>query len=33
MVGTVEASGAKSIHLLDLNGVLTPISFYFHLLG
>lgn len=33
VVGTVESSGAKSVHLLDLNGVLTPISFYFYLLG
>jgi hypothetical protein len=33
MIGTVESSGAKSIHLLDLNGVLFPLSFYFFLLS
>lgn len=33
VVGSVEQTGAKSVHLLDLNGVLMPISFYFHLLS
>ena len=32
-IGVVETSGAKSIHLLDLNGVLLPLSFYLHLLS
>lgn len=32
VVGVVETDGAKSVHLLDLNGVLMPISFYFNLL-
>lgn len=33
MVGAVETTGAQSVHLLDLNGVLMPVSFYFYLLG
>lgn len=33
MVGSIETTGAKSVHLLDLNGVLMPISFYFYLLS
>lgn len=33
VIGTVETQGARSIHLLDLNGILLPLSFYFYLLG
>ena len=32
-IGSIETSGAKSIHLLDLNGVLLPLSFYLNLLS
>jgi hypothetical protein len=32
VVGVVETDSAKSVHLLDLNGVLMPVSFYFYLL-
>ena len=33
VIGSVETSGAKSIHLLDLNGTLLPLSFYLNLLS
>ena len=32
-IGVVPPTGAQAIHILDLNGIMTPISFYFNLLA
>lgn len=33
IIGKKQVHGAQSIHLLDLNGIYTPLSFYFYLLS